>query len=104
MPNTTSDKNFKKNVLKSKRPVLVNFWSVWDEVSKASKPVIERVAASLKNKADVFFINSDENAKITRKYNIDSFPTVVLFSNGEIVNQFNGLHPEPVYIEAVENH
>ena len=104
MPHTTSERDFKNKVLKSKRPVLVNFWSVWDDLSKASKPVFDRVASSLKNRADVFLLNSDENAKITRKYNITSFPTAVLFKDGEIIDRFNGLHPEPVYIEAVENY
>ncbi|MGL1936981.1 MAG: thioredoxin family protein [Fibrobacterales bacterium] len=100
----TTEKTFKKHVLKSKKPVLVHFWSVWDDLSKASKPVIEQVAKSLKNKADVFFLNSDENAKITRKYNIDTFPTAVIFKDGEIVSQFRGLQPEPVYINAIENY
>jgi thioredoxin 1 len=103
MPHT-NEKTFKKNVLKSKKPVLVHFWSVWDDLSKASKPVIEQVAKALKHKADVFLINSDENAKIARKYNINSFPTAVLFKNGEVISEFQGLQPEPVYINAIEKY
>jgi len=78
--------NFYKEVMKSDRPVLINFWADWCSPCRAIIPVIEEVAT---DRRDVKFglINVDEEKELTRRFDIKEIPTLILLENGRIVDE-----------------
>lgn len=79
--------NFEQEVLKSDVPVLVDFWAEWCVPCKMIAPVLEEVAEEQNGKLKVAKLNVDEQGEIAQKYNIISIPTLMLFKDGEVVNQ-----------------
>ena len=75
--------NFEKEVLKSEKPVLVDFYADWCGPCNAMAPVIEELATELDGKAKVGKINVDENSDIAVEYNVMSIPTLIIFKNGK---------------------
>ena len=78
-----STENFEKEVLKSEKPVLVDFYADWCGPCNAMAPVIEELATELDGKAKVGKINVDENSDIAVEYNVMSIPTLIIFKNGK---------------------
>ena len=78
-----SSENFEKEVLKSEKPVLVDFYADWCGPCNAMAPVIEELATELDGKAKVGKINVDENSDIAVEYNVMSIPTLIVFKNGK---------------------
>ncbi len=83
--------NFEKEVLKSEKPVLVDFYADWCGPCNAMAPVIEELATELDGKAKVGKINVDENSDIAVEYNIMSIPTLIIFQNGKEEKRLVGL-------------
>lgn len=83
--------NFKKEVLKSEKPVLVDFYADWCGPCNAMAPVIEELATELDGKAKVGKINVDENSDIAVEYNVMSIPTLIIFKNGKEEKRLVGL-------------
>ncbi|MDO8451786.1 MAG: thioredoxin [bacterium] len=86
-----TDQNFDQEVLKSDRPVLVDFWAVWCGPCQMQGPIVEEVAAALAGKAKVGKLNVDENPGTAQKYSIMSIPTLLIFKGGQVVKQFIGV-------------
>ena len=86
-----SSENFEKEVLKSEKPVLVDFYADWCGPCNAMAPVIEELATELDGKAKVGKINVDENSDIAVKYNVMSIPTLIIFKNGKEEKRLVGL-------------
>ena len=86
-----SSENFEKEVLKSEKPVLVDFYSDWCGPCNAMAPVIEELATELDGKAKVGKINVDENSDIAVEYNVMSIPTLIIFKNGKEEKRLVGL-------------
>lgn len=86
-----SSENFEKEVLKSEKPVLVDFYADWCGPCNAMAPVIEEVATELDGKAKVGKINVDENSDIAVEYNVMSIPTLIIFKNGKEEKRLVGL-------------
>jgi thioredoxin 1 len=99
-----TDANFEQEVIKSDKPVLVDFWAEWCGPCLMLGPVIEKLAEDMGNKVKVGKLNVDENQTISQKYQIMSIPTVFLFKGGEIVEQIVGVQPQQVYEQAIEKH
>ncbi len=87
-----TDITFEKEVLKSKLPVLIDFWAPWCGPCRRIAPEVEAVAKQYNGKVKVVRINTDENREIIGKYNIKSIPTLMLFKNGENINRIVGYH------------
>lgn len=86
MTQQVSDADFGTEVLKSKNPVLVDFWAEWCGPCKAIAPLLEELSTELAGKVKIVKLNVDENPTTTIKYGVRSMPTMMLFKNGEVAD------------------
>lgn len=89
-----TDNNFSAEVLNSQQPVLVDFWAEWCGPCRMLAPVIERIAEANQGKVVVGKLNVDENPQTPQKYGIQGIPTLLLFKNGNVVNQIVGFQSQ----------
>ena len=89
-----TDQEFEDKVLKASNPVLVDFWAPWCGPCKALTPIVEEIASQYEGKVDVYKLNIDENAQATTNYKIKGVPTLMLFKDGEVVDQLVGAQPK----------
>jgi len=80
-----TDAEFEAQVIKSEKPVLVDYWAEWCGPCKMIGPVLEEVAEDLSDKVLIGKLNVDENSQTPPKYGIRGIPTLMLFKNGEVV-------------------
>jgi thioredoxin 1 len=89
-----TDANFEQEVLKSDKPVLVDFWAPWCGPCRAVGPVVEDLAEAYKGRVKVGKINIDDNPKTATNYGVMSIPTLILFNKGDIMDKLIGLSPK----------
>lgn len=90
-----TDANFEE-IIKSDKPVLVDFWAEWCGPCKLIGPVVEELADDYEGKAIVGKMDVDANAKIPVQFGIRSIPTLMIFKNGELVDKMVGAVPKSV--------
>jgi thioredoxin 1 len=83
----TSDATFDKDVLKSDKPVLLDFWAEWCGPCKMIAPILDEIADQYKDKIRIAKINIDDNPATPPKFNIRGIPTLILFKNGTVEAQ-----------------
>ena len=96
--------NFEAEVLKSPVPVLVDFWAEWCGPCRILSPIVEELAQELNGKLKVVKINVDENQELAYKFNIMSIPTLLIFKDGEVVNQLVGAMPKAQLLSELKPH
>ncbi len=89
-----TDANFEQEVLKSEKPVLVDFWAPWCGPCRAVGPVVEDLADAYKGRVKVGKMNIDDNPKTATTYGVMSIPTLILFKKGDIMDKLIGLSPK----------
>ena len=97
-----TDQNFQTEVLQSTEPVLVDFWAEWCMPCKMLAPTIDKLAASYAGKLKVGKVDTDSNRDTAMKYQISAIPTVILFKNGQIAQQFVGMRQEKDFKAAID--
>ncbi|HUZ34803.1 MAG TPA: thioredoxin [Streptosporangiaceae bacterium] len=85
-----TDETFETGVLRSPRPVIVEYWAQWCGPCRQVGPVLEAIAAEHAGEVDVVKLNVDENPRTAQKYEIMLVPTLNVFSGGEVVRQVIG--------------
>jgi len=99
-----TDQNFEQEVLKSDRPVLVDFWAEWCGPCRLMAPTVEALASEYSDRAKVGKLNVDENQSVTSRYNIRGIPTLLLFKDGEIAQQWVGATSKDAIVKILEKH
>lgn len=95
MAQQVNDSNFEQIVLKSDKPVLVDFWAEWCGPCRAIGPVIEELSKEYEGKAVIVKLNTDENPITPTNFGIRSIPTLLFFKNGQLVDKLIGAVPKP---------
>lgn len=89
-----TDANFEDQVLKSGVPVLVDFWAPWCGPCRMLAPTIEQIATEYSGRAVVGKLDTDQHNQAAIKYRIEGLPTLLIFKNGQVVDQLVGAQPK----------
>jgi thioredoxin 1 len=98
-----TDQNFEQDVLKSDKPVLVDFWAPWCGPCQVMGPIIDELAAEMGDKAKVGKLNVDENPDTSAKFGIMSIPSIKIFKDGKVVKEFVGVQNKNSLKAELEN-
>lgn len=97
-----TDDTFDAEVLKSDKPVVVDFWAPWCGPCRQVSPILDEIAAQ-HDEISVVKINSDENPRVTARYGVTALPTLVVYSGGEMVKAIIGAKPKPALLRELSD-
>lgn len=101
---STTDSNFEKDVLNSGETILVDFWAEWCGPCRALAPKLEEIATEFNGKMKVFKVDIDQNQQTPARFGVRGIPTLVVFKNGQAVDQIVGNHPKDSIVTMLSKH
>lgn len=103
---TFTDGNFQTTVLDASKtmPVLVDFFATWCGPCKAQAPIVEELSKEMEGKAVIGKIDVDENPETAQKYQVMGIPSLKIYRNGEVVEEFTGLQQRETLSGALKKH
>jgi len=96
-----TDQNFEAEVLKSDKPVLVDFWAAWCGPCQIMGPVIDELAEEMKDKYKIGKLNVDESRETAGKFGVMSIPTLIIFKGGQVAKQLVGVQSKEMLREEL---
>ncbi|MFI0356570.1 thioredoxin [Actinomadura sp. 9N407] len=98
-----TDADFEAKVLKSDKPVLVDFWAEWCGPCRMVAPILEEISKEHGDKLEIVKLNIDENPKVPADYQILGIPTLNVYQNGEVVKQIQGVKPKAALLRELSD-
>ncbi len=98
-----TDSTFESDVLKSSKPVLVDYWAEWCGPCRQVAPVLEEIAKEYASKIEIVKLNVDENPEVVRTYGIMNIPTLTVFKDGQVVKEIVGAKPKSALLRELED-
>ena len=97
-----TDNNFEEIVLKSDKPVMVDFWAAWCGPCRMVGPIIDELSEEYAGKAVIGKVDIDSNQQYAAQYGVRNIPTVLVFKNGELIDRKVGVSSKNDYAEALD--
>ena len=100
--NTITDKTFKKDVLKSDKPVVVDFGAKWCGPCKKLSPIVDEVAKEMKDTIHIFKMDIDKSPSTAEKYEIKCVPTLMIFKDGKLIDTKEGFMSKSALTKCIK--
>ena|SRR3990172_7974322 len=98
-----TDENFEDEVIKSDKPVLIDFWATWCGPCRMIAPIVEELATEYEGKAKIGKLDVDSNQQTSIKYGVRSIPTLLIFKDGEVIETIIGAVPKKNIVEKLNS-
>jgi thioredoxin 1 len=104
MANPLSDDEFEEKVVKSTKPVLIDFWAEWCGPCRMLGPIVDEISKDYSEKLDVYKMNIDENPKVPSTFGIRGIPTLMLFKDGKLLDTKVGVLPKQTLSSWIDSY
>ena len=99
-----TDADFQQQVTQNDKAVLVDFWAEWCQPCKVMEPALEAISDEMADKLVVAKLNVDENPETAQQFQVMSIPTMILFKDGQAVDQLVGAMPKDAVVNKLSPH
>lgn len=102
-PITITDDNFDSEVIKSDKPVLIDFWATWCGPCRMIAPIVEELAGELDGKVKIGKLDVDDNQQTAIKFGVRSIPTILIFKGGQLKETIIGAVPKSQIVQRLNS-